>query len=56
MTQAQPGDPLTRAFVSSVESGRTVPSLPALHHLATRLEVPLSELFEGIEARASSPT
>ncbi len=39
MSQAELGDPLTRAYVCQVESGRTLPSIPALLHLADRLGV-----------------
>lgn len=39
MSQADVGRPLTRAYVSQVESGRTLPSIPALFHLADRLGV-----------------
>jgi transcriptional regulator with XRE-family HTH domain len=37
MTQAQLGAPLTRSYVSAVERGRIVPSVPALAHMAARL-------------------
>lgn len=49
MTQSSLGAPLTRAFVSSVEHGRTIPSIPALALLADRLEVPLDEFFSGVK-------
>lgn len=39
MSQADLGRPLTRAYVSQVESGRTLPSIPALFHLAERLGI-----------------
>ena len=39
LSQAELGRPLTRAFVSQVESGQTLPSLPAFMHLANRLGV-----------------
>lgn len=54
LTQGQLGAPLTRAYVSSVEAGRTVPSLPALQHMVDRLEIPLSTFFEQVEADRSS--
>jgi transcriptional regulator with XRE-family HTH domain len=41
---------MTRAFISAVERGRTVPSLAALVLLADRLEMPLSEFFSGVNA------
>lgn len=49
LTQASLGAPLTRAFVSAVEHGRTVPSIPALALLADRLEVPLDDFFSGVK-------
>jgi transcriptional regulator with XRE-family HTH domain len=42
------GAPLTRAFVSAVERGRTVPSIPALALLADRLDIPLDAFFSGV--------
>jgi transcriptional regulator with XRE-family HTH domain len=45
MSQADLGRPFTRAYVSQVESGRTLPSLPALFHLADRLGVDPSSLL-----------
>jgi transcriptional regulator with XRE-family HTH domain len=51
MTQAALGAPLTRAFVSAVERGRTVPSLPALALLADRLGVALEDFFFGVKVQ-----
>jgi transcriptional regulator with XRE-family HTH domain len=56
LTQGQLGAPLTRAYVSAVEAGRTVPSLPALQLMVDRLEMPLSTFFEHVEADRSSDT
>ena len=56
MTQASMGYPLTRAYVSAVELGRTVPSLPALTLMVTRLDVTLSQFFTEVEAATSSGT
>ncbi len=39
MSQAELGRPFTRAYVSQVESGATLPSLPALLHIAEQLDV-----------------
>jgi len=39
MSQADLGRPFTRAYVSQVEAGQTLPSLPALFHMANRLGV-----------------
>jgi transcriptional regulator with XRE-family HTH domain len=49
MTQSSVGAPLTRAFVSAVERGRTVPSIPALALLVDRLDVPLDDFFSGVK-------
>ncbi len=49
LTQSAMGSPLTRAFVSAVEHGRAVPSLPALDHMLRRVDTPLSEFFAAIE-------
>ena len=56
LTQEELGRPLTRGYVSAVESGRTVPSLPALHHMLDRLEIPLSDFFERVEESRSTDT
>jgi transcriptional regulator with XRE-family HTH domain len=42
---------LTRGWLSKVENFRVTPSLPALFQIAQALNVPLSELFEGLEAK-----
>ncbi len=39
MSQAEVGRPFTRAYISLVETGRTLPSLPALLHIAAQLDV-----------------
>lgn len=43
-TQEELGAPLTRSFVSAIEHGRVLPSLPALLLIASRLDVPVGEL------------
>jgi transcriptional regulator with XRE-family HTH domain len=48
MSQAGLGQPLTRAFVSSVERGRVVPSLPALLLMTEKLGTTLEEFFAGV--------
>ncbi|MFI5254874.1 MAG: helix-turn-helix domain-containing protein [Candidatus Limnocylindrales bacterium] len=45
LSQAEVGAPLTRAFVSSVEAGRVLPSLPALLLISARLGVGPGELL-----------
>ena len=54
LTQRELGSPLTRAYVSAVEAGRTVPSLPALQLMVDRLEMPMSAFFEAVERDRSS--
>jgi transcriptional regulator with XRE-family HTH domain len=49
LTQAQLAAPFTAAFVSSVEHGRIVPSLPALRMLTERLELSMHEFFGLVE-------
>jgi transcriptional regulator with XRE-family HTH domain len=48
LTQASLGEPLTRAFVSAVERGHTVPSIAALALLTDRLGAGLDEFFRGV--------
>jgi transcriptional regulator with XRE-family HTH domain len=50
MSQAELGRPLTRAYVSQVESGQTLPSLPAFLHLADRLGVDPCWLLSSTES------
>ncbi len=45
LTQSELGHPLTKGFVSEVERGRSLPSLPALAFLASRLDTPVSALL-----------
>jgi transcriptional regulator with XRE-family HTH domain len=42
---------LTRSWLSKVENFRVTPSLPALGQIAAALEVPVAELFKGLEQR-----
>ena len=51
LTQSELGRPMTRAYVSAVEHGRAVPSLPALAILTDRLGTPMDEFFEGVHRR-----
>ena len=54
LTQGELGAPLTRAYVSAVEAGRTVPSLPALQLMVDRLDIPMSTFFEEVERDRSN--
>lgn len=56
MTQGSLGHPLTRAYVSSVEAGRTVPSLPALRLMVLRLDMSLAEFFDEVDSALSTTT
>jgi transcriptional regulator with XRE-family HTH domain len=49
LTQASLGEPLTRAFVSAVERGHTVPSIGALALLTDRLDTGLDDFFRGVK-------
>lgn len=42
---------LTRGWLSKVENFRVTPSLQALGSISTALDVPLSQIFEGIDSR-----
>jgi transcriptional regulator with XRE-family HTH domain len=55
LTQRSLGDPLSKGFVSAVEHGRIVPSLPALRLMTDRLGVSLAEFFTAVD-RASTRT
>jgi len=48
LSQASMGIPLTRAFISQVEAGRTLPSLPALIVLAERLGTSADEILKSV--------
>jgi transcriptional regulator with XRE-family HTH domain len=50
LTQAELGDPLTRAFVGQLEAGLALPSLPTFIALAERLGVPPDELLRRVIA------
>jgi transcriptional regulator with XRE-family HTH domain len=46
MSQAQLGHPyIGRAAISSIEHGRSMPSLRSLAHIAAQLHVSIRELF-----------
>jgi transcriptional regulator with XRE-family HTH domain len=50
LTQRQVAGILSGAFVSRVEAGDAVPSLPALAYLLARLEVPITEFFDKVSS------
>ena len=45
------GNPLSGAYVSSVETGRVIPSLPALLMMLNRLGVSAPVYFEAVNCR-----
>ncbi|MFL5756861.1 MAG: helix-turn-helix domain-containing protein [Chloroflexota bacterium] len=49
LSQAALAAPRTRAYISAVENGRVVPSVPALAALTARLGVGLGEFFSSVE-------
>lgn len=49
LTQASAAGPLTRAFVSSVESGRLTPSLPSLLIIARQLNASAATILKAVE-------
>jgi transcriptional regulator with XRE-family HTH domain len=53
LTQEALGAPLSKGFVSAVEHGRAVPSLPALRLMTGRLGVPLGEFLGSVDRRST---
>jgi transcriptional regulator with XRE-family HTH domain len=51
LSQAQVGDPLSRAFVSLVENGRVAPSLGSLALISARLGLEPWELLRLVNQR-----
>lgn len=51
LTQRQLAAPLTGAYVSAVERGRSLPSLPALAMMLDRLGEPIGAYFDDVERR-----
>jgi transcriptional regulator with XRE-family HTH domain len=49
LTQAELGSPMTRSYVSAIEHGRALPSLPALLLIASRLGVSVGILVDQLE-------
>ena len=56
LTQRQLARPLSGAYVSSVESGRVVPSLPALLLMLERLDLSAAIYFEAVDCRLRTGT
>ncbi len=53
LSQGELSAPMTRAYVSQVESGRTLPSLPALIVLAERLGTSADEILKSVNQTLS---
>jgi hypothetical protein len=53
MSQRDVGDPLTRAFVSAVEHGHVVPSLPSLIHMAARMGTDASSVLGVVKTQST---
>lgn len=51
LSQASVGQPLSRAFMSSVESGRLTPSLPSLLMIARRLDSSGAAILASVESQ-----
>ena len=54
LTQQALGRPFTRAYVSAVERGHSLPSIPALAMLTERLGVSLASFFQGVNEQMTS--
>ena len=55
MTQGELGRPLSRAYISALENGLTLPSLGTLLLLSERLGVTAGELIDGVN-QGSNPS
>jgi len=55
LSQAEAGAPLSRAFLSSVESGRMTPSLPSLVIIARRLNSSAASILASVESQLEEP-
>lgn len=55
LSQADAGYPLGRAFLSSVEKGRSTPSLPSLVIIARRLNSSAAAILAAVEAQLEDP-
>ena len=51
LSQASVGRPLTRAFMSSLENGRVIPSLPSLLMIARRLNTSCADILRSVESQ-----
>lgn len=49
LSQATVGQPLSRAFLSAVEAGRVVPSIPSLVMISRRLNTTAAAILASVE-------
>jgi transcriptional regulator with XRE-family HTH domain len=56
LTQTIVGEPLTRAFLSSVEAGRAIPSIPSLVMIARRLNTTAAAILESVDRQLEGET
>ena len=54
LSQSSMSAPLTRAFISQLESGRSLPSLPVLIVLAERLGTSADEILKSVNQTLSA--
>lgn len=54
LSQVQLGDPLSGSYLSAIEAGKVVPSLPALLFMLERLGVSAPIFFEAVNCRLRS--
>jgi transcriptional regulator with XRE-family HTH domain len=55
LSQTSVGRPFSRAFMSSVETGRVTPSLPSLLMIATRLNSTAADILASVERQMEGP-
>jgi transcriptional regulator with XRE-family HTH domain len=56
LSQSIVSDPLTRGFLSSVEAGRTIPSIPSLVMIARRLHTTAAAILESVDRQLEGET
>jgi transcriptional regulator with XRE-family HTH domain len=56
LSQSDVGEPLSRAFLSSVELGRVIPSLPSLLMIARRLNTSAAAILEAVDRQLEAET
>jgi len=55
LSQTSAGEPLSRAFLSSVERGQLTPSLPSLLIIARRLNSSAAAILAAVETQLEEP-